>query len=353
MNEKATVSKWVDEGLEFLGHCPICGSSDRTKLYDKLHDRLFGAPGHWTFYQCRECASGYLDPRPTPETISLAYACYATHDENQLEDENKLQGLKRLRVAMRNDYLSRRYAYRRSPTVPWGHLAMYFLPPPLRLEWDHYARHLPRPKPGHNRLLDVGCGNGDFLLRARQTGWDVQGIDFDPQAAAIAIEKGLDVWTGDYRDAPYQYEMFDVITTNQVLEHVHSVPDFISHLVAWLRPGGALWIGTPNFTSLGRALFGANWKLLHPPQHLAILSSRALLDQLRDHGLSARLYRRGFFESHMLAESLALKNGYETYAKIEVTKKDYYKPVIGGLMDFLVWLYPRAGSDMVAVARKS
>ena len=48
-----------------------------------LSDRLFGAPGLWTLYRCVGCHSGYLDPRPNSETISLAYEHYITHKSEQ------------------------------------------------------------------------------------------------------------------------------------------------------------------------------------------------------------------------------------------------------------------------------
>lgn len=348
------IIKWPDDELEFLGRCPVCGSKRRHMLYEDLHDRLFGAPGCWTLYRCASCASGYLDPRPTQDSIGKAYACYATHDEpDPIQDHAHAPSMKRLRAVIRNSYLNRRYGYRMQPTVPWGFIVMYLLPPPLRMEWDHYARHLPRPKPGHNRLLDVGCGNGEFLLRARQAGWEVAGLDFDPKAAAIAFKHGLDVWVGDFRKAPYRDGSFDAITSHQVIEHVHTPSDFIARLAAWLKPGGTLWLGTPNFASLGRSIFGVDWRHLHPPQHLILLSPKALLGLLHDNGLSARLYRRGFFETHMLAETLALRNGACTFDEVIACKPGYVRPILGGMLDLVAWIWPKLGSDIVAVGRKA
>src|SRR3546814_17287077 len=93
-------------------------------------------------------------------------------------------------MRFRNGYLNTKDVYQMQPASRLGYLAMHLLPPPWRLEWDHYARHLPKPKPGHNKLLDVGCGNGEFLLRARSQGWDVYGIDFDAEALRHANEIG-------------------------------------------------------------------------------------------------------------------------------------------------------------------
>ena len=311
---------WPADGLEYLGKCPICGACGRQCLYTGLRDRLFDAPGYWTVYRCDGCGCGYLDPRPNEETVHLAYVNYQTHvaDPEILPTDAGLA--KRIRVAVRNGYLNRKYGYRLTPTVWWGYWAMYLLPPPLRLEWDHYARHLPRPEPTRSRLLDVGCGNGAFLARARQAGWHVQGLEFDPHAAELALARGIDVWIGKYNQAPFPPESFDAITSEQVIEHVHDPFNFVSYLVSWLRPGGRLWIGTPNFDSTVSRLYGADWRGLHPPQHLAVLNAKALLDLVRHCGLTGRVLKRGYYESYSIASSEALRRG-QTGDEVESVRK--------------------------------
>lgn len=311
----ADVSHWPEKELEYLGRCPVCGSSEREKVFEELHDRLFRAPGYWTLYRCEECKSGYLDPRPTSDAIKKVYARYSTHEIDNLCNRPQTF-LRRLRVSIRNGYLNRRYSYKLQPAVPWGYAVMFMLPPPLKMEWDWYARHLPRPEPGRNRLLDVGCGNGEFLLRARQAGWIVKGVDLDPKAVALARRRGLEVWCGDYRQTPICEATFDAITSSQVIEHLHDPSDFVARLSSWLKPGGTLWINTPNFCSLGRRMFGKDWKPLHPPQHLTLLSTEALCKLYQDNGLVPQMRRRGFHETHVMGESLALRHGAETRQEI-------------------------------------
>src|SRR5690349_11892335 len=73
-------TSWPEDGLEQLGHCPVCGSSARELVHCGLRDRVsFSAPGQWNLFRCAVCGSGYLDPRPNAETIGLAYANYYTH----------------------------------------------------------------------------------------------------------------------------------------------------------------------------------------------------------------------------------------------------------------------------------
>jgi len=347
----ANVPPWPENELEYLGHCPVCGSPQRKKLLEALYDRFFNAPGYWTLYYCEECKSGYLDPRPTPEAIGKAYARYSTHDVDNPPNCPQTY-LRRLRMSTRNGYLNRRYGYKAEPAVPWGCAVMFLLPPPLRLEWDWYARHLPRPEPGRNRLLDVGCGNGEFLLRAQQAGWEVEGLDFDPKAVALARQRGLRVWCAEYRQAPFSEATFDAITSSQVIEHVHNPSDFVARLSSWLKPGGTIWINTPNFSSLGRRVFDKDWKPLHPPQHLVLLSFEALCQLYKNNGLRARVHRRGFHETHVLAQSLALRHGAQTYEEILALKRKFKRPILGAAFETVAWLWPRMVSDIVVIGHK-
>ena len=72
-------TEWPRDGLEAVAACPVCGGERRVRMYDGLRDRLFSAPGEWALWRCGGCRSAYLDPRPTAETLGLAYADYMHH----------------------------------------------------------------------------------------------------------------------------------------------------------------------------------------------------------------------------------------------------------------------------------
>lgn len=109
---------------------------------------------------------------------------------------------------------------------------------------------------GGRRLLDYGCGLGDFLEMARGGGWQGTGIEISERAAGIAREKyGLDVRTGGagaLGDFPGE---FDVITLWNVLDHVSAPIDLLRSLRACLKPDGVLVIRVLNYFSRS-ALYG-------------------------------------------------------------------------------------------------
>jgi len=103
-------SSWPAGGLEAVSSCPVCRSIYRRTLYEGLSDRLlFGAPGEWTLYKCLDCGCGYLDPRPTMQTIILAYQQYNTHVSPGKVTTDALNVLRRLRRMLANGFLNWRF----------------------------------------------------------------------------------------------------------------------------------------------------------------------------------------------------------------------------------------------------
>jgi 2-polyprenyl-3-methyl-5-hydroxy-6-metoxy-1,4-benzoquinol methylase len=143
---------------------------------------------------------------------------------------------------------------------------------------DLELRYLPRSWPGA-RLLDVGFGAGAFLRWASAAGWQAVGIDPDPIAVAAARETGLRVYQGSIEQTPPEAP-FDVITANHVVEHVHDPRRMLERVHDLLKPGGLVWIETPNLSSVGHQIFGAAWLGLDPPRHLVLFTRSRLHDLL-------------------------------------------------------------------------
>ena len=275
------LESWDVDGLETVGSCPVCASSERSLIHESLVDGAFRcAPGTWRMHECSSCGAGYLDPRPTPETIGRAYANYFTH-ERSLE-YSELAQLARLRRRLANGYRNARYGTTDTPSNRLG-LAVATLMPNVRADIDAGMRHLPKPAPG-DRLLDVGCGNGEFLGRARSAGWDVVGVDFDEKAVSVAQSRGLDVRLGGVEVLDPAVERFHVITMSHVIEHVHDPRGAIGACHAMLRSGGFVWIETPNIASRGHELYGSSWRGLEAPRHLVIFNHAALRRMLSNAG---------------------------------------------------------------------
>ena len=308
---------WPTGGLEEVNGCPVCGDLLRHILYSGLRDQLFScAPGEWMLHRCEACGSAYLDPRPSPETIHIAYKNYFTH----LDSGIPIGGLNRLRKALGNGYLNHCYGTHEYPAIALGKWVTRLLPG-RRALLDAEMRHLPRVSEGR-RLLDLGCGNGKFLTLARSGGWDVLGVDPDPEAVVVARSRGLDVRLGGVEVLNSMADAFDMITLSHMLEHVHDPHSVLRSCYRLLKRDALIWIETPNLEALGHVRFGAHWRGLEPPRHLVLFTHSSLQQLLESIGFVdiqiqpwRPLCAMTFFASE------AVVNGRNPWGHLKLTKQ--------------------------------
>ena len=310
----------TNEGIatEEVPDCLLCGARGTT-LHSGMRDHVFGAPGEWRMAECRSCRLAWLDPRPTTADIGKAYATYYTHASQQAGAifQSVVPSAKQLerardRVAgwfraAAEGVRAKRLGYA-APRASVGVMLLGRLSERVPVVRDSAVLSVAGLPPGAGRrLLDVGCGSGEFLLRMRERGWDVLGVEPDPVAAAAARRGGLDVRDGMLDDAAFPDESFDAIVLSHVIEHVHDPIALLRECGRVLRPGGTLVLMTPNLESVGHRRFGADWRGLEPPRHLHVFSVESLESCVRRVGLavanvstSARLVRGIWWVSHSI-----------------------------------------------------
>jgi SAM-dependent methyltransferase len=132
-----------------------------------------------------------------------------------------------------------------------------------------------RPAPGA-RLLDIGCGSGDFILACQARGWQVVGAE---QASAPILrhahELGLEVIAvEDLASLPDG--SFDMITLWHVFEHLADPVAVLREAHRLLKVGGRLLIEVPNFGGWHGRIGGAAWHHLDVPRHLTHFDRRTL-----------------------------------------------------------------------------
>lgn len=101
-------------------------------------------------------------------------------------------------------------------------------------------------------LLDVGCGTGEFTLRvaSRAGVTSLHGVELVDHIAAEATARGIEVAQTDLGKAlPYGDSSFEVVHSNQVIEHLDNTDIFLSEIRRVLKPGGAAVISTNNLAS--------------------------------------------------------------------------------------------------------
>ncbi len=306
--EQLRSSHWPPEDLEAVSNCPVCSGNDRSLLHDGLWDSTaLAAPGRWSLWRCTHCGCAYMDPRPTRESIGRAYETYYTHEEGPPPVASTPSPLRLLRIKLGNGYRNRRYGTNTQPAASSGAmLGLVF--PPLRRASDYEFRYLPRARNPDPKVLDVGCGGGHWLSRAAETGWKTCGADPDPRAVEVARANGLDVREGGIEAWSDARGEFDVVTMNHVIEHVHDPRQLLSSARDLLRPGGQLFVETPNIDALSHSAFGRAWRGLEPPRHLILFNRKSLIRLLREVGFeSVRQHLAPWQVKLMIGESRRLK----------------------------------------------
>jgi SAM-dependent methyltransferase len=121
-------------------------------------------------------------------------------------------------------------------------------------------------------LLDIGCGNGQFLSYARDAGFKVMGAELEENALNLALEKGLDVAPLMLTDRELNSRQFDVITMFGVLEHLMEPRRDINIVNDMLSPGGIFMGITPNAQSLVGMLLHEKARFYTPRNHPHVFS---------------------------------------------------------------------------------
>lgn len=242
--------------------CPLCGGSDFSTVVVGS-DPTTGIGGNFRVVRCRNCQLAITNPRPTVNSIGMfypdSYGPYVGRDGEENWTRRLRRGLQR--AVLRHEF--------RYPPQPTGR-ATALLSTVSRL-WNRRSRRrqswIPYRAPG--RLLDFGCGAGEFLRQMRDVGWSVQGLDMSAKVAEQVRQRmGIPVHVGTLPHPEIGAESFDAITMWNSLEHVHNPREVVACAAKALRSGGILVVGVPNFDSWSFEKFQHEWYGLELPRHL-------------------------------------------------------------------------------------
>lgn len=189
--------------------CDVCGAAGR--MVPCLEVGVVGLGPAW-IHRCGACGFRQIRPRPSPDALASLYG-------GDYFDPAASAGFR--------EYAVQRQRYDREA---------FFL-----------GRDLGRMG-RRGRLLEVGCGLG-FLLDAlaRATDWDVEGVELSAFGARYARERfGLTVHRGTLEALRHPADRFDFVIQKDLLEHVRHPRQHLEETRRVMRPGGRLWLITPN-----------------------------------------------------------------------------------------------------------
>ena len=145
------------------------------------------------------------------------------------------------------------------------------------------------------RLVEIGCGRGNFLIEARSRGYAVQGVELSEDAAAHANEMlgAGSVMVGTTSSINLPSESYDVCVLADVIEHVRDPHATIAYVHRILKPGGLVFISTPSTASWSARLMGSSW-MQFKLEHLFYFDPRSLTRLLARAGFRDTKTRNGW-----------------------------------------------------------
>lgn len=228
--------------------CPWCGS-EKAQINLWLKDE-FLTKEDFHICECLNCGLLYTMPRPDKDKIGAYYKseAYYSHQENKKGFIPKV--------------------YERVKSINLKH---------------KYRLATNGMQPG--KLLDIGCGVGDFLHTAEMHGWECIGVEPSEDAKAIAQKrmKGKIIVSEELEGFPDG--AFDVITMWHVLEHVDDLKWQVPQLQRLVKPSGRVVIAVPNYKSYDGQFYKEHWAAYDVPRHLNHFNRITLSKTFKTSGL--------------------------------------------------------------------
>jgi|TARA_Y100000294_G_C8525927_1_gene324924 SAM-dependent methyltransferase len=175
------------------------------------------------------------------------------------------------------------------------------------------------------KILDVGCNAGYFL--DCMEGWERHGVEIVNSQAAKAKEKyGDNIFNGAFENYEISEQYFDIITLQDVLDHMTDPIDCLKRCKLLLRPNGLIVVKVHNISCLFSKLCGSKFYAICPPVHLGYFNKKSLNVAFNQSGLMFDEYK--FFPSFiyfkMIPYRMSKKNKdsiwYNIYEMLNNTK---------------------------------
>lgn len=120
--------------------------------------------------------------------------------------------------------------------------------------YNKYIQFIKQSGSEQGNLLDVGCGSGWSSYLLSQGGYHVVGIDLNAEAFECPTAPNLTLVEGSAINLPFEDASFDVVASNQAIEHIPDPQKAIREMIRVLKPGGMLCIVAPNILSIGHII---------------------------------------------------------------------------------------------------
>jgi len=223
--------------------CMLCNS----KSYSILIDNLYAMGKSHKIAKCSKCGLVFLFPKPLEKELNKLYSkkYYESKSGFPLVEKFYTRLVRNLKVQAINTNIIKENA----------------------------------------RVLDIGCGTGDFLACFKRKGHKCYGLDTSKTAFKLAKAKlGQNIFNCKLGECHFSSGSFDVILLSHVIEHFSNPNEELKEIYRVLKDDGTLFISTPNIDSFEFKIAKEEWYGLSIPLHLYLYSPKTIAMLLKKNG---------------------------------------------------------------------
>ncbi len=240
--------------------CPICESEGIFLMKAKnTHGSHCISDEQFSLVECKECGLVFINPRPTEKEVLKYY------NFNYYSSENKIKSKKIEKLLLNH--------------------------------WPFFSKKRVINKfRKKGRILDIGCGNGDFLNSLLNDKWKIYGVEPNPIGYDLANHKILNnnIFNNKLLDCQFHDNYFDVITMWHVFEHIYYPKKELQEIRRILKNGGIFILTMPNVKSIGFKIAKQHWFHLDAPRHLFHYDAKTITKLLGDSASYFKILRIDF-----------------------------------------------------------
>jgi len=242
--------------------CPICGHKEIHHVFDATDHTV--SKQSFPIWQCANCEARFTQNIPEESSIGQYY-----QSESYISHSNTSKGL-----------INSLYQRVRKRTLQ---------------QKSELVQDLTGKADG--RILDFGCGTGEFLATMKEMGWETLGLEVDEGARNYGIEQYGLLVEPPSRLFDISSGYFDIVTMWHVLEHVHELHACLDGIVEVLVPHGIVVIAVPNYQSKDAKKYQNQWAAYDVPRHLYHFSPKSMKILLDQHGLELKHMKQMPFDA--------------------------------------------------------
>jgi len=265
-------------------NCIICGNNNWRHIFFS-NDKLLGGREIFEVKKCSKC--GIYKTFPEMDFYQLIkyypkeYPCYNQSKIDVILKNFSAKKINGYKEKIKKTLGEIKYRWIIKSEFQWINLLLMTI---LRKRW---LSIIPYPQKQEKILLEIGYGNGKFLLAAYQNGWECVGIDIEDKIGKkISKYTKIKIIKGMAEEVSFKKESFDFIYASHVLEHSLNPLLFLNNIYKWLKPEGIVCIKIPIVSFLEKNILGKFNSVWDIPRHRYHFTKKTIKNLLYNCGFS-------------------------------------------------------------------